>query len=73
MELEDIEREKINGSLTKRQICQYFPLLINCAVRYTAKEPVRITACISKSKVEYVLSRLCECALGGRAETIKTC
>ena len=34
MELEDIEREKFDGSLAKRQIRQYFPPSINCAIRY---------------------------------------
>ena len=33
MELKDIEREKIYGSLAKRQIRQYFLLSINCAIR----------------------------------------
>ena len=32
MELENIGREKIDGSLAKRQIHQYFPPSINCAV-----------------------------------------
>ena len=31
MELEDIEREKFDGSLAKRKIRQYFPPSINCA------------------------------------------
>ena len=34
MELEDIEREKFDRSLAKRQIHQYFPPSINCAIRY---------------------------------------
>ena len=36
MELEDIGREKFDGLLAKRQICQYFPPSINCAIRYFA-------------------------------------
>ena len=36
MEPEDIEREKFNGSLAKRQIRQYFPSSINCAIWYFA-------------------------------------
>ena len=35
MKLEDIEREKFDRSLAKRQIRQYFLLSINCATRYT--------------------------------------
>ena len=38
MELEDIEREKFDGSLAKRQIRQYFPLSINCAIQYIIGE-----------------------------------
>ena len=34
MELEDIEREKFDGLQAKRQIRQYFPLSINCAIWY---------------------------------------
>ena len=34
MGVEDIEREKFDGSLAKRQICQYFPKSINCVIRY---------------------------------------
>ena len=34
-ELEDIEREKFDGSPAKCQIRQYFSLSINCAIRYT--------------------------------------
>ena len=35
MELEDIGREKFDRSLAKRQICQYFPPSINCAIRHS--------------------------------------
>ena len=34
MELKNIEREKFDESLAKRQICQYFSLLINSAIWY---------------------------------------
>ena len=34
MKLKDIEGEKFDGLLIKRQISQYFPPSINCAVRY---------------------------------------
>ena len=34
MKLKDIEREKFDGSLAKRQIHQYFPPSINCVIRY---------------------------------------
>ena len=34
VELEDIGREKFDGSLAKRQIRQYFLPSINCAIRY---------------------------------------
>jgi len=34
MKLEDIGREKFDGSLAKRQIRQYFPQSINCTLRY---------------------------------------
>ena len=30
----DIEREKFDGLLAKRQIGQYFPPSINCAIQY---------------------------------------
>ena len=40
MELEDIGREKFDGSLAKRQICQYFPPSINCAIRYVDLESI---------------------------------
>ena len=33
-DLEDIESENIDESLVERQICQYFPLSINCAIQY---------------------------------------
>ena len=33
MELEDIEKEKFDGSLAKRQIRQYFPPSINCSIQ----------------------------------------
>ena len=42
MELEDIEREKFEGLLAKRQIPQYFLQSINCAIRYSAKTHVII-------------------------------
>ena len=34
IELEGIEREKFDGLLAKRQIRQYFPPSINCAIWY---------------------------------------
>ena len=34
VKLEDIERGKFDGLLAKHQIRQYFPLTINCAIRY---------------------------------------
>ena len=37
MELEDIEREKFDRSLAKRQIHQYFPPSINCAIWYVGQ------------------------------------
>ena len=37
IELKDIEREKFDGLLTKRQIRQYFPLSINSATQYISK------------------------------------
>ena len=42
MELEDIDREKFDRSLAKRQICQYFPPSINCAIRYTVYDEFRL-------------------------------
>ena len=35
MELIDIQREKSDGLLAKRQICKYFPPSINCAIWYS--------------------------------------
>ena len=46
MELEDIEREQFDGSLAKRQIHQYFPPSINCAIRYM--HIVQLQICIRK-------------------------
>ena len=34
MELKDIERDKFNRSLTKRQISELLPLSINCAIQW---------------------------------------
>ena len=34
MKLKDIEREKFDGSQSKRQIHQYFPPSINCTIQY---------------------------------------
>ena len=40
MELEDIEREKFDGSLAKRQ---YFPPSINCSIKYVYIWPYLLT------------------------------
>ena len=34
MKLEEIEREKFDGSLAKCQIHQHFPPSINCVIQY---------------------------------------
>ena len=40
MELEDIKREKFDGSIAKCQIRQYFPPSINCTIWYVVKKLV---------------------------------
>ena len=43
-ELEDIEREKFDRLLAKRQLCQYFPPSIYCAIQYFITQMPRTMA-----------------------------
>ena len=53
MELKDIGREKIDGSLAKHQIRQYFPLSVNCAIWYIVS-PATMSPCVCPSVCYYL-------------------
>ena len=61
MELEDIKKEKFDGLLAKRQICQYFPPLINTVVNWKFLGPANFVCNKKVSTIQKVRYKRFRC------------